>query len=203
VIQIEIENGTTFRRRIFLHASPLSVTEPIPLALTAWKYFDLEPGVSIGTVDGNFQVGVRVSRIVHGVDHRTVFAEAELGDAFRVELTDGIPVLSRKQNGPGNSLEITNGETGPQSSVIDATLYRDYAPLLHSEILPNQHESFGYPAAVYCYSSMPFNGAEEALALEPIIGKMDLGESGNLRLQLVPDGSSIHWKVNGESVDMG
>lgn len=52
VIQIELENGTTFRRRIFLRTSQLRVTEPIPLALTAWKYFDLGPGASTGTVDG-------------------------------------------------------------------------------------------------------------------------------------------------------
>src|SRR5258708_7660203 len=115
VIQIEIENGTTFRRRIFLHASQLSVTEPIPLALTAWKYFDLGPGASIGTVDGDFQIGVHVSRIVHGVDHRTVFAEANFGDAFRVELTDGIPILSRNRTS-SDSLDVVNGATGPQAS---------------------------------------------------------------------------------------
>ena len=201
MIQIEIENGTTFRRRIFLHASQLSVTEPIPLAVTAWKYFDLGPGTSIGTVDGDFQIGVRVSRIVHGVDHRTVFAEVNFGDAFRVELTDGIPILSRTRTS-GDSLDVVNGATGPQSSVIDVTLYRDYAPLLTREVSSNEQEKFAYPAGFHCYSSMPFDGGDEALALEPIVGNVDLREPGNLRLQLVPAGSMIHWKVNGKSVDV-
>jgi hypothetical protein len=136
VNQIEVENGTTFRRRIFLHASQLTVKEPIPLALTAWKYFDLGPGASIGTVDGDFQISVRVSRIVHAVDHRTVFAEANYGDAFRVELADGIPILSRTRTSR-NSINVVNGVTGPQSSVIDVTLYRDYAPLLNREVSPD------------------------------------------------------------------
>jgi hypothetical protein len=201
VIQIEIENGTTFRRRIFLHAAKLSVTEPIPLALTAWKYFDLGPGATIGTVDGDFQVGVRVSRIVHGVDHRTVFAEANFGDAFRIELTDGIPVLSRTQIS-ADSLDIVNGVTGPQSSVIGVTLYRDYAPLLNREVPPNGQESFAYPTGFCCYTSMPFTRGDEALALEPVVGTVDLREPGNLRLQLLPAGSMIQWKVNGKPVDL-
>lgn len=198
MIQIEVQNGTTFRRRIFLHASQLPVNEPIPLALTAWKYFDLGPGVSTGTVDGDFQVGVRVSRIVHGVDHRTVFVEAKYGEAFRVELTDGIPVLSRTQTS-GDSLDVLNGKSAP----LDVTLYRDYAPLLNRAVPPGEQQRFGHPAGFYCYSSMPFARGDEALALEPITGNVDLREPGNLRLQLVPAGSMIHWKVNGRSVDVG
>lgn len=49
---------------------------------------------------------------------------------------------------------------------------------------------------------MPFDGGDEALALEPIVGKVDLREPGNLRLQLVPAGSMIQWKVNGKVVDL-
>jgi hypothetical protein len=48
---------------------------------------------------------------------------------------------------------------------------------------------------------MPFDRGDEALALEPIVGNVNLREPGNLRLQLVPAGSMIHWKVNGQSVD--
>ncbi len=202
MIQIEIENGTTFRRRIFLHASQLTVQEPIPLALTAWKYFDLGPGAGIGTVDGDFQIGVQVSRIVHGVDHGTAFAEARYGDAFRVELTDGVPVLSRTQTS-ADSLDVGNGLSGPQSAVIDVTLYRDYAPLLTREVPPGGMEKFAHPTEFYCYSSMPFESGEEALALEAVVGKVGLGGAENLRLQLVPAGSMISWKVNGKPVDVG
>jgi hypothetical protein len=201
VIQIEIENGTTFRRRIFLHASQLTVKEPIPLALTAWKVFDLEPGTSTGTVDGDFQIGVHVSRIVHGVEHQTVVSDATNGDAFLVQLTDGVPTLSRTQ-GSGGWIEVINGLTGAESPVIDVTLYRDYAPLLAHQVASNERLSLGYPGEFYCYSSMPFESGTEALALEPIVGRVSLTGSENIGLQLVPEGSNVHWKVNGQSADV-
>ena len=201
MIQIEVENSTTFRRRIFLHAAQLTVTEPIPLTLTAWKYFDLGPGTRIGTVDGDFQLGVSVSRIVHGVNHQTVFAEASFGDAFRVELTDGNPTLSRARTA-AHSLDVSNGTTRPQASSIDVTLYRDYAPLLTREVPPNAEEKFAYPTGFYCYCSMPFNSGEEALALESVVGNVDLRSAGNLRLQVVPNGNMIQWKVNGRIIDV-
>ncbi|MEO8128024.1 MAG: hypothetical protein ABJF23_02915 [Bryobacteraceae bacterium] len=201
MIQIEIENSTTFRRRIFLHASRVTAREPIPLALTAWKYFDLGPGAGIGTVDGDFQLSVHVSSIVHGVDYRTVFSEAGFGDAFRVEFADGIPVLSRSQT-DGEGLDVVNGTTGPQASALAVTLYRDYAPLLQREVPVNGHEQFVFPAELFCYASMPFSGETEALALEPTIGRLDLREAGNLRLGLVPAGSGIQWKVNGKASDV-
>lgn len=202
MIQIEIENGTVFRRRIFLHATQMPLNEPIPLALTAWKVFDLGPGVSIGTVDGDFQIGVRVSRIVHGVDHRTVMAEASYGDAFRVDLTNGIPVLTRTATGH-DSLEVVNGLSGPQSYPVDVALYRDYAPLLNREVPAGSGVAFPHPAEFYCYASMPFERDDEALALEPIGGKVDLGIPGNIKLQIVPAGSMVHWKVNGKPADIG
>jgi len=171
------------------------------VALTAWKYFDLGPGISTGTVDGDFQVGVRVSNIVHGVDHTTAFAEANFGDTFHVAITDGIPKLSRTR-ASGDSIELVNGIRAPESSAIDVTLYRDYAPLLNRDVPPNGQESFAHPDGFYCYASMPFSGEEEALALESVVGHVSLLEPGNLRVQLIPLGSKVQWKVNGKVVDV-
>jgi hypothetical protein len=200
VIQIEIENGTTFRRRIFLHALQLPVNEPIPLALTAWKVFDLAPGTSTGTVDGDSQIGVHVSRIVHGVDHQTVVSDASDGDSFRVQLADGLPALARTQ-GAGASIKVSNEVTGPESTIIDVTLYRDYAPFLSQQVRAGESVSFDRATEFYCYSSMPFESGAEALALEATAGSVSLTGS-NIRLQLVPAGSNIHWKVNGQSADV-
>lgn len=70
-----------------------------------------------------------------------VFAEANYGDAFRVELTDGIPILLRTQTSR-DSLDVVNGVAAPQSTVVDVTLYRDYAPLLNCEVPPNEPQRF-------------------------------------------------------------
>jgi hypothetical protein len=49
---------------------------------------------------------------------------------------------------------------------------------------------------------MPFDSGEEALALEPVVGNVDFREPGNIRLQLVPAGSMIQWKMNGKPVNV-
>ena len=79
---------------------------------------------------------------------------------------------------------MVNEVNRPQAATIDVALYRDYAPSVSRE-----------PRG---YSSMPFDGGEGTLALEPVIGSVDLRQPGSLRVQLFPEGSMIHWKVNGE-----
>jgi hypothetical protein len=194
MIQIEVENGTTFRRRIFWH--PFRIEQPIPMALTAWKNFDLNPGDSTGTVDGDFQIGVQVARVAHGVGYETRSAETGFGDVWTVVLTDGTPSLTRRQSGQGN-LDVVNQIAGAESILLKATLYRDYAPLLTALVPQTATQTFLRPDLIYCYSSVPITDGRQPLVLEPVVGRMKLGDR-NLRLQLLPSGSTIQWKVNGQ-----
>jgi len=195
-IQMEVVNGTVFPRRIFLLGAAANINEPVPTALNTWKSFELKPGESVGTVDGAFQIGVQVSRIVHGVTHQTAFTEASVGETWQVELRNGAPVLSRTATG-GASLNVVNGLSGAEAAVIEVTLYRDYAPLFRREVAAGAETSFAAQTGFHCYASMPIESDEQPLVLETVAGYVDLRDASNVRLMVAPNGSAIQWTVNG------
>lgn len=199
MIQMEVVNGTVFPRRIFLLGASANINEPVPTALSTWKCFELKPGESVGTVDGDFQIGVHVSRVVHGLTHQTAFSEASFGDTWQVELRNGAPVLSRTATG-GTSLNVVNGLSGAEAAVMEVTLYRDYAPLYRREVAAGAETTFPAQTGFHCYASMPIESDEQPLVLEPVAGYVDLGGASNLRLMVVPNGSAIQWTVNGNPV---
>src|SRR6266404_7966930 len=117
--QIEVENNTPYRRRVFLHPMELSVKDPIPLMLASWKHFDLGPGESIGGALGSLRLSARVASGT-ALDHRTVVADANYGDLWTFGLTNGIPTLSggKSDRVRADQIQVFNGLEGPDAAAI-------------------------------------------------------------------------------------
>jgi hypothetical protein len=191
--QIEVENNTPYRRRVFLHPVGLSVKEPIPLMLTAWKHFDLGPGESIGAAFGTLRIGARVA---YGsvVDHRTVVADVQYGDVWTFGLTNGIPALSGGSGAMPGAVQVFNGLNGPDAAAITVTCYWDYAPWISFEVPPQFNRSFTFMNQLFAYASKPIADAGSARVIEPAVGKFQ-ALSQHVRLKITPsaDGTEIQW----------
>ncbi|MEO8128025.1 MAG: hypothetical protein ABJF23_02920 [Bryobacteraceae bacterium] len=193
--QIEVENNTPYRRRVFLHPSGLSLQEPVPLLLTAWKHFDLGPGESIGTALGGLRIGARIAQGSMR-DHRTVVADAQFGEKWTVGMTNGIPALSSGAGAPPNGIQVQNGLDGSEAAVILVTLYWDYAPWFSFEVSPGYQTVYSFTNQLFAYASTPIAGGGSALVMEPAAGKFSL-PGGAVRLKLTPtaDGTTIQWAM--------
>ncbi len=194
--QIQVENNTPYRRRVFLHPMELSANEPVPLMLAAWKHFDLGPGESIGAALGALRIGARVT---HGsvLDHRTVVAGANYGDTWTFALTNGIPTLSGggdAMRGVANGIQVFNALDGPDAPAIELTFYWDYAPWIGFEVPPQRSAVFSFTNQLFAYASKPIAGDSSALVIEPVTGKFLLANEP-VRLKLTPsaDGAGIQW----------
>jgi hypothetical protein len=191
--QIEVENNTPYRRRIFLHSAALSVNEPVPLMLAAWKRFDLGPGESVGAALGSLRIGASVAS-GSVLDHRTVAADIQIGDAWNFGLTNGIPALSSGDGARPGAVKVFNGLKGPNAAAVGFTFYRDYAPWAGLEVAPQFNSLFAFVNQMFAYASKPIAGGSSALVIEPIVGKFELTNEA-IRLKLTPstDGATVQW----------
>jgi hypothetical protein len=191
--QIEVQNNTPYRRRVFLHPMQLSMNEPVPLMLAAWKRFDLGPGESAGTAMGALRVGARVSSGTV-LDHRTVVADANLGDLWTYGLKDGIPALTGGKGINPNQIQVLNELQGPDAATINVTIYWDYAPWIATDVMPQFNSVFSVSSQLFAYASKPIVDGSSALVFEPVAGNALL--TGDVRLKLVPsgDGTTIQWE---------
>jgi hypothetical protein len=171
----------------------LSVKDPIPLMLAAWKHFDLGPGESIGTAFGAIRIGARVASGTV-LDHRTVVADAHYGDVWTFGLTNGIPTLTEGNRAMPNAIQVSNGLDGPAATAISVTFYQDCAPCISFEVPPRQNSSFTFSNQLFAYASKPIADGSSALVIEPIAGKFQLTNE-KLRIKLTPsaDGTTIQW----------
>ena len=190
--QIEVENNTPYRRRVFLHPMDLSVKEPIPLMLAAWKHFDVGPGESIGAALGSLRLAARVASGT-ALDHRTVVADANYGDLWTFGLTNGIPTLSGGKGVRVDQIQVFNGLDGPSAAAISVTFYWDYAPWITYEVPPQFNRVFAFGKQLFAYASKPITDGSSALVFEPIAGKVQL--TGDVGLKITPsaDGTTIRW----------
>jgi hypothetical protein len=195
--QIEIENNTPYRRRIFLHLRKLPVNEPIPLMLAAWKHFDLGPGESVGTSLGVFRVGAHVAR-GSVLDHRTVVADDPFDHIWTFGLTNGIPTLSGGDPPPRGQIQVVNRLEGPDAQAISVTFYRDYAPWDGADVLPNQGIAYSFRNVLFAYASKPISGGTSALVIEPVVGTFEsIGQDAHLKLSPSADGTTVQWSSVG------
>jgi hypothetical protein len=195
--QIEVENNTPYRRRVFLHPMELSVKEPVPLLLAAWKHFDLGPGESVGAALGALRVGVRAA-YGSALDHRTVVADVNYGDICTYELTGGIPALSVQTGAMPGTIQVLNGLSGPDASIITVTFYWDYSPWTSYEVSPQFRSAFTFVNQLFAYASKPITDGSSALVIEPDFGKFQ-GLSQDVKLKITPsdDGTEIQWSAEG------
>jgi hypothetical protein len=195
--QIEVENNTPYRRRIFLHPRKLPVNEPIPLMLAAWKHFDLGPGESAGTSLGVFRVGAHVAR-GSVLDHRTVVADDPYDHIWTFGLTNGIPALTGGDAPPRGQIQVVNGLDGPDAEAVSVTFYRDYAPCDNGDALPHQTIVYSALNVLFAYASKPISGGTSALVMEPVVGTFEsLGQDVHLKLSPSADGTTVQWSSVG------
>jgi hypothetical protein len=194
--QIEVENNTPYRRRIFLHPMQLSINEPVPLMLSAWKHFDLGPGETAGTATGPLRVGARVGSGT-ALDHRTVVADANLEDRWTYGLKDGIPTLTGGKGGYPNQVQVSNALSGPDAAAIKVTIFWDYSPWISTDVAPQFNATVAVSNRMFAYASKPIVDGSSALVFEPVAGEFQL--SGDACLKLIPssDGTTVQWESAG------
>ncbi len=191
--QIEIANNTPYRRRVFLLSVEAQVTKPVPLMLTAWKHFDLDPGESRGTAVTSLRLGIRIAE-GSALDHRTVAADVNLGDRWSVEMKDGIPVLTSGRAISPGSIEVFNGLSGAEAAFVTVTIYRDYAPWASFQVMPGFTQLYQPTQRLSVFASTPVGGDDAPLVLEPAVASVILsGEDTQLSITPSADGSSIQW----------
>jgi hypothetical protein len=195
MMQIEVENNTPYRRRVFLHPLRLSAQEPIPLLLSAWKHFDIGPGESTGTALGGLRIGARIAE-GSVLDHRTVVADAQFGEQWKFELIDGVPTLSGGPGAPGGSIQVHNGLNGSDAKAILVTVYWDYAPWLSFEVQPGSDVVYSIVNQLFAYASTPIADGRSALVIEPVSGQFLLNaDAVRLKITPSPDGTTIQWAI--------
>ena len=165
--QIEVENNTPYRRRIFLHPMQLSVKEPIPLMLAAWKLFDLGPRESAGTALGTLQPGARVASGT-ALDHRTVKADTKYGDLWTFGITNEMPALSGRKGVNPCQVQVLNGLDGPDAAAVSVTLYQIILRGL-PRMFPQLNEAYLLGNRLSAYASKPIIGGSSALIFEPVL----------------------------------
>lgn len=193
-VQIQVENVSGTLRRIFLVAQELPVSQPVPLALAAWRSYTLDNGDSEFTAyPGTLQIAAH--RSSETGNHQTVLVNTELGSDWSFQVSgDGTPLLAPEGNGiPG---EISCVNQLPEGT-IDVGLYSNFAQLIcRSGVAPGMKVVFETENRLFLYSTVPVAGDAQPLVLEDVVEELDLTAVGSeVLVQLLQDGTTVKWRI--------